>query len=297
MELKWLRDFISLANSGSFSRSAQDRNITQPAFSRRIKALEHWCGVTLVDRSTYPLSLTPAGQRFYESATEILQRIDQERAELRDRHEEDLLVSFAAPHSLATHLFPSLLDRIEAHAGALRSRVTSDNLQICVDSLVHGGCDFLIAFHHSELPLTLDPQRYHHRIVLQDRLMPASLPLEDGTPAHPLPLGGDVEVPVLCYGPGSYLGHLVSHLVGSNNSALRKVVYESALTEALKTMTLAGRGTAWLPSLCIASELEHGRLMAAGGDPWQVSLEVRIYRWAGNTKPIVERVWQAIETL
>ncbi len=44
MELKWLEDFLSLADSGSFSRSAEQRHVSQPAFSRRIRALEAWPG-------------------------------------------------------------------------------------------------------------------------------------------------------------------------------------------------------------------------------------------------------------
>ena len=40
METKWLEDFVSLAETRSFSRSAQLRHVTQPAFSRRIQALE-----------------------------------------------------------------------------------------------------------------------------------------------------------------------------------------------------------------------------------------------------------------
>ncbi|MCK7497041.1 MAG: LysR family transcriptional regulator [Comamonadaceae bacterium] len=43
-------------------RSAQLRHVTQPAFSRRIQALEAWAGIDLVDRSSYPTRLTPAGE-------------------------------------------------------------------------------------------------------------------------------------------------------------------------------------------------------------------------------------------
>src|SRR5688500_11241190 len=68
MELEWLEDFISLARSGSFSRSATERHVTQPAFSRRIQALELWLGVALIDRSAYPTRLTPAGRQFREVA-------------------------------------------------------------------------------------------------------------------------------------------------------------------------------------------------------------------------------------
>ena len=50
METKWLEDFVSLAETRSFSRSAHLRHVTQPAFSRRIQALEAWAGTDLVDQ-------------------------------------------------------------------------------------------------------------------------------------------------------------------------------------------------------------------------------------------------------
>ena len=72
METKWLEDFVSLAETRSFSRSAQLRHVTQPAFSRRIQALEAWAGIDLVDRSSYPTRLTPAGETFHGQALEVL---------------------------------------------------------------------------------------------------------------------------------------------------------------------------------------------------------------------------------
>ena len=49
MEIKWLEDFLAVASSGNFSRAAETRNVTQPAFSRQLKALELWTDVTLRD--------------------------------------------------------------------------------------------------------------------------------------------------------------------------------------------------------------------------------------------------------
>ena len=40
MQIKWLEDFKELAKTRSFSRAAENRNVTHPAFGRRIKALE-----------------------------------------------------------------------------------------------------------------------------------------------------------------------------------------------------------------------------------------------------------------
>ena len=50
VDQKLLEDFLSLCRHRSFSHAAQERNVTQPAFSRRIRALEEWLGVVLFDR-------------------------------------------------------------------------------------------------------------------------------------------------------------------------------------------------------------------------------------------------------
>ena len=91
METKWLEDFVSLAETRSFSRSAQLRHVTQPAFSRRIQSLEAWAGIDLVDRSTYPTRLTPAGTTLYGQALEVLQALQSARTILRD-HKKPLWV-------------------------------------------------------------------------------------------------------------------------------------------------------------------------------------------------------------
>ena len=68
MEIKWLEDLVVLKEHASFSKAAKARYVTQPAFSRRIRALENWLGVNLIDRTTYPTSFTRAGEEFLEFA-------------------------------------------------------------------------------------------------------------------------------------------------------------------------------------------------------------------------------------
>ena len=55
MEVKWLEDFVALATTLNFSRAAEERHVTQSAFSRRIRQLETWLGTTLIDRATLSL--------------------------------------------------------------------------------------------------------------------------------------------------------------------------------------------------------------------------------------------------
>ena len=69
MDLDWLKDFLTLAEQKTFSRAADVRNVTQPAFSRRIRALEDWTGTPLFVRGAQGTTLTtlhanPAGWTF-----------------------------------------------------------------------------------------------------------------------------------------------------------------------------------------------------------------------------------------
>ena len=73
MELIWLEDYLALAETLNFSRAAEARHVTQPAFSRRIRALESWVGAALFSRTTHGVALTPAGEHFHNQA-EVLTR-------------------------------------------------------------------------------------------------------------------------------------------------------------------------------------------------------------------------------
>lgn len=83
MDMKWMEDFLCLADTRSFSRSASARHASQPAFSRRIQSLEHWLGAKLVDRGSTPLALTTAGHVFRHHAIGIVQQVHQARNVLR----------------------------------------------------------------------------------------------------------------------------------------------------------------------------------------------------------------------
>jgi len=82
LDIAWIEDFLELAERGNFTRAAMARNISQAAFSRRIRALEEWLGARLVDRSTHPVRLTAEGERFAHEAGEILAHLEETRARL-----------------------------------------------------------------------------------------------------------------------------------------------------------------------------------------------------------------------
>src|SRR3546814_19136219 len=74
MELAWLEDFVALSASGQFSRAAENRNISQSGFSRRVKALVDWGGTPLFERDPRGVRLTAAGEQFRQFAEDALRK-------------------------------------------------------------------------------------------------------------------------------------------------------------------------------------------------------------------------------
>ena len=60
MDMHWLDDVLVLLEEGNMTRAAARRNITQPAFSRRIRGFEDWLGVTVLQRGTNRVDISAA---------------------------------------------------------------------------------------------------------------------------------------------------------------------------------------------------------------------------------------------
>ncbi|PZN27314.1 MAG: LysR family transcriptional regulator [Proteobacteria bacterium] len=77
MELRQLRYFQAVAEEGSFSRAAERLHVSQPPLSLHVKTLEEELGVRLFDRTNRGVTLTPAGQVFFDETRAVLRRLDQ----------------------------------------------------------------------------------------------------------------------------------------------------------------------------------------------------------------------------
>ena len=312
METKWLEDFVSLAETRSFSRSAQLRHVTQPAFSRRIQALEAWAGTDLVDRSCYPTRLTPAGETFHAQALEILDALQATRNLMRSHQAAGQdMIEFAVPHTLAFTFFPHWLMDLKTDLktdlkagprdsqGALKTRLTASNVHDAVLRLTEGGCDLLIAYHHPSQPLQLAPERYEMLSLGHETLAPYAKAGPDGQPLFRLPGRSREPVPFLSYASGAYMARLVEVILKQAGEPLHlEPIYETDMAEGLKAMALEGHGLAFLPYSSVKRELRAKRLVPASAPALELTMEVRIYRerpeFARHVKPGVQTLWDFI---
>jgi DNA-binding transcriptional LysR family regulator len=304
METKWLEDFISLVETNNFSRSAALRHVTQPAFSRRIQSLENWLGTDLIDRTSYPTRLTPAGIVFYEQALEMLSKINGAREMLRSkRAAAQTSIDLAVPHTLSLTFVPKWLTRLEQDFAPFRSRLMALNVHDAVLQLVEGGCDLLLCYHHPRQPVQLDPGRYDMLVLGRESLRAYARCDKNRTPEFTLPGTKRAPLPFLSYTNNAYLGRMVELILNDTKMPLHlEPHYETDMAEGLKMMALEGRGIAFLPESAVTRELKQKQLARADGDTsdWEIEMEIRLYRERPSAqrrgKPIVDRLWDFLET-
>ena len=299
METKWLEDFVSLVETRSFSRSAQLRHVTQPAFSRRIQALEAWAGTDLVDRSSYPTRLTAAGDTLYDHSLEMLRALQSTRAMLRGHTSAGQdVIEFAVPHTLAFTFFPAWVSSLRENFGPIKSRLIAQNVHDAVLRLVEGSCDLLIVYHHSSQPFQLDADRYEMVSLGQEVIAPYVKPDADGAPLFKLPGRAGHPLPYLGYAPGAYLGMVVDLILKQSNTAIHlDRVYETDMSEGLKAMALEGHGIAFLPYSAVKKDLRAKRLVSAAPPELvdlTMAMDLRAYREKPSGKEAKKGAAQAL---
>lgn len=283
MESKWLEDFVGLAEAGSFSRAAQLRHMTQSAFARHIRALEHWAGTDLVDRNRSPTQLTSAGKTLHVRALEMLEALQRMRAASRSHSVAARdVVEFAIPHSLAVTFFPAWVASLRAQFGQMKCRLDALNMREALQRLAEGGCDLLIVYHCPSQPLPLDTSRYEMLILGQEVVAPWVRPDARGNPCFRLPGRVGQPVPFLGYAPGDYLGKLVDQwLIASETPVHLERVYETDMVESLKAMALEGHGIAVLPLSAVHEEVRAKTLVSAlprDANCSGTTVQIRLYR-------------------
>lgn len=299
METRWLEDFVSLAETRSFSRSAELRNVTQPAFSRRIRALEAWLGADLIDRTCYPTRLTGAGEVFREQALEMLGQLEHARGLVAGRRRaRQITVDFAVPHTLSLTFVPKWLKSVEGAFGPIRVRLMALNVHDAVMAMVEGGCDLLLCYHHPGQPVQLDAQRYDMLVLGEESLHPYSACDPSGNPVYLLPGTPHHPLPFLSYSSNAYFGRMVDLIFSSSPGLQLEKRYETDMAEGLKMMALERHGIAFLPASSVIREVEQGLLARADAPekPLQIRMEIRLYRERPSEqrpgKSIVDRLWR-----
>jgi DNA-binding transcriptional LysR family regulator len=281
MDLNWLEDFVAVVEEGGFSRAGERRHVTQPALSRRIRALEDWLGTLLFERATHKLSLTPAGDTFRPVVEDVLRRVMVGRQEALEARLKAETIHFAATHTLSQTFFPGWIRKIQGTSATAAVQLVAVNFAACERMLIDAEVQFMLANYHPSLTTRLDSDSFQRIQLADDVLVPLSAPAGGARgrrgkaePRYVLPGAAKQSLPYLAYHPGSGVGRIVSSFLGTKEPQVHLAPSFSAPVMLLIDMVREGLGITWAPRSLVQDDLSAGRLVRAGDKSWEIDIGI-----------------------
>jgi len=138
---------LRIAEKSSFKAAAEELFVSQPALSRRIERLEAAIGTQLLERTTWRVSLTRAGEQFLPHAHAALEELELAiRSVSETTVQRGALVTVACVPTVAAHLLPSVLKAFSSAHPNARVKTIDEGAAQVLDSVVSGSADFGVSF-------------------------------------------------------------------------------------------------------------------------------------------------------
>lgn len=250
--------FVAIVETGSITGAADVLGLAKSAVSQNLKRLEAQLGVRLAVRTTRTLTLTPAGDRYYQRCKELLSLSQQARTEMEAFGAEPSgPITITAPHALVAPIVAPALAGLLLKWPKLAPRIIAADERL---DLIEQGIDLAVTV--GELP---DSGLHARRIgSLRDVLCVSPLLLE-GAPAIADPTFPDWanQLPYIAHSrEGAQIEHSVN-LQGSGSDKRLSFVptTRSNTVEAIVAVARSGLGVAYLPNLAIQGDLDAGTLV------------------------------------
>ena len=285
MEIRQLRAFVAIAESGTFTAGALRVHVTQAAISMQIRQLETEIGAKVFVRAPRHVILTEAGEQLLRRARHILREHDaalDEIAELAGAERGRLRIGSASAMVLTEQL-PAILKELRKQHPAAEIAVTSGTSEVLVDQILAGEVD--IAF----VSLPVDVRGIKTERLSQDQLVAIA------SPRHKLAKQKTISAYTLA-GERLILGErggntrrLIDQFFAQAGVTLR-VAMELSRQQAIRRMVEEDMGVGIVPLQSVKEEVEKGRLIRWWIEGAQINWELGIAQLSnGYDSPIMQK--------
>lgn len=277
MQFQWLNDVLVLLEEGNMSRAAARRNITQPAFSRRIQGFEDWLGVAVLDRKKNSIEISDALISNEDEIRALMARLRELRTKIAHYEKSRMIVALAAQHAPICAAFPDMALRAKTELPGLQFRLRAGNLSDCVSTFLRGDTSMLLCYEADSVGPLQFGSDIRRGVWGQDYLVP----VVGGALRYKVTDFGDVpaNTPAIVYPEDSYFGEVLrknDKPFGIPSSSANTFSI-SAFSSGTRELVLNGLGIGWLPFSMVYREIESGALISLAHQYGQEALQVVIY--------------------
>jgi DNA-binding transcriptional LysR family regulator len=259
MEIHQLRTFQLVSVYKSFTRAAEELNLTQPAVTLQIKGLEQELGELLFDRLGRSLALTPAGEVFLAYVQQILNLADQAVETIRQFSNERGRLTIGAGTTTSIFRLPEILRLYHRSYPQIEIRIRNGDSDLISRLVLENGVDLGFV-------TTLAPTGNLETLpIFRDRIWlvgPGNFP--------PQITGKDLGLEsLILFRSGSGFGRFLGDQFRKYQFTPR-VTMELESIEAIIRLVQSGLGMAFLPEIAVKEELESGVLRKVDIEGWDV---------------------------
>lgn len=294
LEFKWLDDLLALAEAETLTLAAGRRNVTQPAFSRRIQRIEQWLGASILDRTRRPARVTPALLRKVEDIRSLTHDLRQLRSDIRNWNESQHRLVIAAQHSISVSFLPRFVASLQNIIPLACIRLRSANREECYSLMMTQQVAITIAHETDDLPLAVNEMLIEKTVLGKDTLCPVASP-ELASRLHLKATTHD-PLPAIAFPPDVFLGAMMAReiLPVLKQRHRLRIVCESALVPAVLELALAGVGVAWLPRSVCRACLQARTLVALDESFATARMNIVAERIAAPRSQLADAVWRQL---
>jgi len=285
VEIRQLRAFVAIAESGTFTAGALRVHVTQAAISMQIRQLETEIGAKVFVRAPRHVILTEAGEQLLRRARHILREHDaaiDEIAELAGAERGRLRIGSASAMVLSEQL-PAVLKELRKQHPAAEISVISGTSEVLVDQILGGDVD--VAF----VSLPVDVRGIKTERLSQDQLVAIA------SPRHKLAKQRTISAYTLA-GERLILGErggntrrLIDQFFAQAGASLH-VAMELSRQQAIKRMVEEDMGVGIVPLQSVKEEVEKGKLIRWWIEGAEINWELGIAQLSnGYDSPIMQK--------
>jgi LysR family transcriptional regulator, hypochlorite-specific transcription factor HypT len=291
--IEWLYDFLTVARTRSFTKAADLRNSSQPSLSRRIKMLENWAGHPLLDRTRNPVELTDAGVLAKNNFEQIVRLSEDTRDAIREGAYsgfEGVVIGFAPELEWIVN---DVIHLMKQDDPALSFRASTLEPNAVDDAFRTRQLHFFIQ--PTEARTEPENGRSRSITIKTDRLIPVTVPDEDGKPTHSLTRREDGEKRYYGFAQATFFGRQVASLIKARPELhdLKKLVC-THLPNVIAESIVKERGVGWLPESFAGRYLRDHTLARAGSSSYDLPVRYSLTRASDHMPGLVEKSWDAL---
>ena len=277
MQFHWLDDVLVLLEEGNMSRAAARRNITQPAFSRRIRGFEDWLGTDILDRKKNRVEISEALTSNEDEIRALMIRLRELRTKIAHFEKSRMIVELAAQHAPICATFPDMALRAKNELPGLQFRLRAGNLNACVSMFLRGDASMLLCYEAASVRSLQFGPDIRRGVWGNDYLVP----VVGGALRYVVTDFGDIptDTPAIVYPEDSYFGEVLrknDRPFGIPSSSANTFSV-SAFSSGTRELVLNGLGIGWLPFSMAHREIESGELISLANHYGQEAFQVAIY--------------------